>query len=104
MSEITQDFYSEEKVQKKKKFFQLKDKFVVAFILGLVTTLVGIFMNISILPIIGLAISVLYTLYKEVTDNDKISKKIIGIFIGLLLTPVFFTLAQKLVVSILQNI
>ena len=104
MSEITQDFYSEEKVQKKKKFFQLKDKYVVAFILGLVTTLVGIFMNISILPIIGLAISVLYTLYKEVTDNDKISKKIIGIFIGLLLTPVFFTLAQKLVVSILQNI
>ncbi len=101
--EITQSSNSEEKIEKKKKFFQLKDKYIIAFILGLITTLVATLANIAVLPFIGLGIAIIYTIYREVTDNDKISKKIIGILIGLLLTPVFFTLAQKLVVTLFAN-
>jgi Na+/H+ antiporter NhaB len=101
--EITQSSNDKEKVEKKKKFFQLKDKYIVAFILGLVTTLVATLINLAILPLIGLALAIIYTIYREVIDNDKISKKIIGILIGLLLTPVFFRLAQKLIVILFAN-
>jgi hypothetical protein len=101
--EITQNSSSEEKIEIKKKFFQFKDKYVIAFILGLITTFVAILVNIAILPLIGLGIAVVYTIYREITDNNKISKKIVGILIGLLLTPVFFTLAQKLVATLFAN-
>ena len=89
---------------KKKKFFQLNDKYIVAFILGFISASISVLTSQAIVVIIGSLIAIIYTFYREIKDNDKISKKIIGILIGLLLTPIFFMVSQKLTEAVLTKL
>jgi len=94
---------NEEVQSKKKKFFSLKDKYVIALLLGIISAVVVFFTKIVVIELILLGIAFVIGIYQEIKENQKTSKKVIGVLIAMFLVPFVFSLAYNVVIKLLAG-
>ena len=84
----------------KKKFFDIKGKYEVALLAGLVAAFLSLFMGDFFLLISAVAV-VLYAIYWEVKVEQSKSKMILGIIVSPIISLLIFSLGGQVIKSIM---